>query len=402
MSISVESRKLPGVTLVRFMEDGAVALKSVPDSLNVLWRNASETLREETHHALARACLWNLVAYSGTPGHPRESSRSASRIETLLEEVTARVPGRVIHLEQWDDDAPRTEGTEVEARVGTHCLHSGPGPHMVCCEQINLSGYGDRGRSHFAAGVRSLLVPDLPVALLWLDEVPRKGRLLAQLLELSDRLIIDSQRTHDAESLLAVRDLQAATPGKVTDLSWLRLKPLRYLVADCFDPPERAEQLAALEGLTLETTEAGRNTGLLLAGWLLSRCGCGPAKAEDAPEGMARWRVPRADGKAFPLQMAVKDAGSGADGPDTDRDGGLDGILRIEILAGGDRFELHDVDAAHMAVTTPDRTLPSVPLRESDEPGLVAEALAARLHDTIYAEALAAAAELVESEQWTR
>jgi Glucose-6-phosphate dehydrogenase subunit N-terminal domain/Glucose-6-phosphate dehydrogenase subunit C-terminal domain len=394
MTVLVNTYDVGSASLVHFEETEPIGLGSVQDGLSALWRLASEQVQEEQDAALARACLWNLVAFHSNPKRRRgDSSGEAHRIETLLREVTVSVPARVIHLEEWRDEAAPVPGKEVEAWVGTHCLHTGPGPHLLCCEQINLAGYGEPGHSHFPALVRALLVPDIPVALLWLDDVPRKGRLLGQLLELSDRMIVDCQHTTDPTTLLAVQDLQRATPGKVTDLSWLRLSALRHLVADFFDPPGRAEQLQRMERILIETSPEGRNTGFLLLGWLLSRCGYSQVKAVDlgGTQDAYRWQVPRGKAKGFPLDFIVREG-----------DGGLDGVFCIQIEAGGDTFALRDVDPEHMSMQGPDRDLPRVALRERDEPELVADALTGSLHDPVYEQALNLAAALVESQQWHR
>jgi len=394
VSIDVSRLALPNAELVVLGETEPVSLPAVQDALSALWRLASEQVQEEQDAALARACLWNLVAYHSNPKRSRgDSAGVAHRIELLLQQVTVGVPARVIHLEEWRHEAAPEPGREVEAWVASHCLHTGSGPHLVCCEQINLAGYGEDGHSHFPALVRALLVPDLPVALLWLDEVPRKGRMLGQLLRISDRMIIDTQQTTEPASLQAVDDLLRASPRKVVDLSWLRLGALRHLVADFFDAPARAQQLQRLERVLIETSPEGRNTGYLLVGWLLSRCGITAVRSVDLGPKSAdlRWEAQRADGTWFPLDFQVHQGY-----------GGQDGVFCIQIEAGGDTFALRDVDAEHMSVQGPDRNLPSVALREPDEPGLVVEGLGANLHGQVFGEALAMAVQLVECAQWNQ
>jgi Glucose-6-phosphate dehydrogenase subunit N-terminal domain/Glucose-6-phosphate dehydrogenase subunit C-terminal domain len=391
MSVMVNTEDVANGSLVLFEETEPVGLPAVQETLSALWRLASEQVQEEMDDALSRACLWNLVPFHSNPKRRRgDSAGEAHRIETLLRQVTVSVPARVIHLEEWRNEAAPEPGKEVEAWVSSHCLHTAQGPHLVCCEQVNLAGYGEQGHSHFPALVRALLVPDLPVALLWLDDVPRKGHVLGELLQLSDRMIIDNQHTTDPVSLTAVHELLSASPGKVTDLSWLRLNPLRHLLADFFDPPGRAEQLQHLERILIETSPEGRNSGLLLLGWLLSRCGYEEYRGAK-PEGDSalHWQVQRGKGKGIPLDFRM---GEGY--------GGLDGIFCIRIEAGGDAFELRDVDPEHMSMEGPDRTLPRVALRESSEPELVGQALSADPHDPVYAAALAAAARLVACARW--
>jgi hypothetical protein len=392
MSVTVKQLELPHAQLAQYGETDPVALTAVQDALSALWRAASEQAQQEHGEALARACLWNLVAFHSNPQRPRgDSGGEASRIAQVLRQSTASVPARVIHLQEWRDASAPAPGQEVEAWVSTYCLLGQGAPRYVCCEQINLAGYGEKGHSHFPALVRALLVPDLPVGLLWLDDVPRKGRVLGQLLAMSDRMLIDNQHTTDPASLTAVHELLRGAATRVADLSWLRLNPLRHLVAEFFDPPERAAQLAQLERILIETSPEGRNTGLLLAGWLLSRCGFGQVRSVELGNGgtARRWQAQGPQGRSVLLDFLVRDGY-----------GGLDGIFCIQIEAGGDTFALHDVDPEHMSVAGPDRTLPRVTLRENTEPGLLVEALATPLPDPVYTEALATAAALVESDQW--
>jgi len=392
MSVTVKELELPYAQVTQFGRDEPVELSSVQDALSALWRHASEQAREQHGQALPRACLWNLVAFHSNPKRPRgDSGGAASRIAQVLRQATASVPARVIHLQEWRDASAPAPGKEVEAWVSTYCVLAEGAPRFVCCEQVNLAGYGDKGHSHFPALVRALLVPDLPVALLWLDDVPRKGRMLGQLLEASDRMVIDNQHTTDPASLTAVHDLLRDSSALVADVSWLRLSAVRHLLADFFDPPERSEQLGHLERILIETSPEGRNPGMLLAGWLLSRCGYTTVRAVELGDGgqSRRWQAGNAAGHTFPLDFQVRDGY-----------GGADGIFCIQIVARGDIFALHDVDPEHMSVEGPDRKLPRVALRENTEPGLLVEALATPLPDPIYAEALATAAALVESDEW--
>jgi hypothetical protein len=384
-----------GDALRTFSQEDPIGLSQVENELSALWRQASEALQAgqapEEGAGLARACEWNLVNYQAHPkSHPGHAEGEPERMEVLLTRVTVSVPARVLHLEHWDPAMATAPGKEVETWVSNTCLVRASGPSVVCCEEVHLAGYGDKGLSHFPALVRALLNPDLPVALLWLDDVPRKGRMLGQLLQLSDRMVIDTQLTEHADSLVAVRELRRSTRVRLVDLGWMRLIPLRHLVAEFFDEPERVSQLEQMESITIETSPNGRNTGLLVLGWLLSRCGYTDVSAVDLGEQQSeyRWSVKHND-RSFPLTLRIREG-----------NGGLDGIFSLEIRAGGDAFSLRDADPEHMSVVGPDRNLPNVPLREWDDVGLLVEALGGHSADKVYGEALEMAATLADSEQW--
>ncbi|MEE8436538.1 MAG: glucose-6-phosphate dehydrogenase assembly protein OpcA [bacterium] len=397
MTISVNRKAFPSSDLVLLDHGEAVDISQVESCLTGLWRAASEHSQEEREEGLALARLWNLVSYrAGAQASPsasgEEPGEEAETPGALLERVTMSMPARVIHLKDLRHVPPPAPGKDVEARVESHCLISHSGSKMVCCEAIHLTGYGEVGHSHFPAVLRALLVAHLPVALLWLDEVPRKGRLLGELLAMSDRLLVDTQRTSDTSSLLAVNDLMRNAGEQMVDLGWLRLRPMRYLVADFFDPPGRAEQLQRMEGITIETSPKGFNSGLMMAGWILSRLGLGESQGLTPVqgEGNLRWNMAHGAG-VFPLDFSIREGY-----------GGLDEIFRFEIRAGGDVFEIRDVDPEHVSISGPDRQLPSIALRESDGAELVVAALGGAPADVVFAQALGVAAHLVETLQWNQ
>lgn len=413
MTLSVNHKAFPSSDLVLLDHGEAVHINQVESCLTQLWRSASEHSQQEGKGALALARLWNLVSYHTGPQAPPPASGDDTGDGTandtandtgdvtgdvpeppgaLLERVTMSIPARVIHLLHLQGDPPPGPGMEVEARVGNHCLISHAGSRMVCCEAIHLTGYGAAGQSHFPAVLRALLVPHLPVALLWLDEVPHRSRLLGELLGMSDRMLVDTQRTSDTSSLLAVHDLMRNAGGQIVDLGWLRLRPMRHLVADFFDPPGRAEQLEKLEGIAIETSPKGLNSGLMMAGWVLSRLGLGESQGliPVQGEGNLRWKMAHGAG-VFPLDFSIREGY-----------GGLDEIFRFELRAGGDVFEIRDVDPEHVAVSGPDRQLPRIALRESEEAELVVAALGGAPADAVFAKALGVAAHLVETLQWSQ
>jgi len=392
MSLSVTRKDMAPSEWVGLRESEPVGIEQVQKTLSALWCSASETLREE-EEALALARLWNLVAFHSNPGRERgDSGGTADRIQALLEKVTMSLPARVIHLEEWRDEATHEPGREIEARVGTHCLRSPGGHKIVCCQEINLAGYGEKGHSHFPALVRALLAPDLPMALIWLDDVPRRGRVLGQLLGMSDRVLVDSQHTTDSASIPAVLELCEAGTGHVVDLGWLRLTPLRHLVADLFEGPGRSGQLARIESIRIESSPKGRNTGMLLLGWLLARCGYDPVQAIDlgGRKDRSSWSV-TGHGRTFPVEFGIQEG-----------DGRQDGIFVIEIRADDDTFLLKDVDPWHMTVQGPDGEIPRVPIRDAEDDELVVMGLGGRGEDPIYLEALNMTTRLVEMEQWNQ
>jgi hypothetical protein len=368
-----------------FSSRGSIDFSRVEQELAALWRQAGERASDQGQ-AVTRACLWNLVECQ-----PLAEGKQAAPSDAV-DEVGTIVPSRLIRLRARPVGEAPQSGREVEAWVSARCNPSSGGGHQIRTEEIRIAGYGEASLSHFPALVRALLVPDLPVALIWLAEPPRKGRLLRDLLRLSDRILIDSQPGGDPGVLPRVNDLVQDTQATFVDLGWMRLTPMRYLLASLFDPPGRADQLHRIERLRIDTTPNGRNTGLLMLGWLLTRLGRVEVKAEDSGgmEASYTWKA-RLMARQFPIEFHVREGA-----------GGLDGLLALEIAAGGDRFAMRQVDEEHIALDGPDHAGQKLALHGWSDPELLVAGLGAPGIDALYPQALAKAANLIEAEDWNR
>lgn len=374
---------------IRLGSQQPVELGAVESAFTGLWRAAGEQCTGGGKASVVRACLLNLVVHLPGPGAAPEQK---DRIERLLAEVTQSIPSRVIRLQLCEArDAPPDQ--DVQAWVATHCAPHPDGGGTIFAEEVTLAAYGEKGTSHFPPLVRALRVPDLPTVLLWLHGLPPKGRLLGQLLQASDRLLVDSHFMTEAGALITLQDLQRGARS-LTDLGWMRLTPVRYLIAKLFDPPGHGEKLFALEGVEVETTPDGLNEGFLLLGWLLSRSGHREFKAVDlgGDARRFRWHVRRGN-RSFPVDLSTRPGFTGRD---------YDGILRLSILGGGERYALEQVDEEHVSLESPYHTQQRVALHGWEDAELIVSALQATGTDRVYSEALAVAAGLMDTEAWNQ
>lgn len=169
----------------------------------------------------------------------------------------------------------------LEASISAHCWRSTGGNRHVCSEEVILLG----GRTHerqLASAVLALLVPDIPLAVWFMGDVVVQGRLATGLVDEANRVIVDSSR---ADDVLRVFDtacrLREEQDVRVADLAWLRLAGWRALVAQLFDEPEHAPELARITRISIEGAP-GASEPLLFAGWLVSRLGYTPADVTSA------------------------------------------------------------------------------------------------------------------------
>jgi len=301
------------------------------------------------------------------------------------------VPSRVIRLEVGSEDYCAT-APQLEAKVSTHCITIPGGGLEICAEEILLVACGEEGINHFPALVRALLVPDIPVALVWLGSLPHKGRILKQLISLSQRMLIDTQSSVRESHLVQVNDLERFTQANLVDLGWMRLTPVRYLLAGLFDPPGRAQDLGQVEHIRVATMPQSGNTGFLMLGWLLSRLGVTSVKAmeDTSPTPRFRWKAHLGD-RTFEVELTSHLG-----------DGGLDGILQVEILAGGHRYAMTQLDHLHVLLESPDCEQKKLALHGWDNAELVVAGLGGQGMDNLYPQVLAMTATLAEEESWNQ
>jgi glucose-6-phosphate dehydrogenase assembly protein OpcA len=248
---------------VKVLSGGAPFAADVRDlgrELQRLWE--STVSGDDTK--VVRSCTRNLVLIV-----PDEAVANAAR--GVIAGVAERHPARAFLVAA----APPDEPQRLQAVLEAHCQMRGGGKH-VCCESIALE-VGSAARRRAASAIVPLLVPDLPVLVFAGRGLDWNDELLARLLDVADRLVIDSRRVADPARLMA--DLAAhrrTDRWGPADLEWLRLAPWREAVASALDDPEAAA--VAAEADTLEIGYRARVAGpggeagaALLAGWILDR-----------------------------------------------------------------------------------------------------------------------------------
>ena len=173
-------------------------------------------------------------------------------------------PSRALVALASDDDA----GTTFDARV--FCGAGGAQGALVCSDLVTLTA--GRGGLALPSLVQSLLLPDLPVFLLWRADPGFAPMVLEQLWSVASRVVFDS--TLQEGTLEALPRLLRRQPDRhVTDLSWTKVTGWRAAVARPFDVPENARALRRLDRLEIHHAGHSDAQAQLTAAWLLSRTG---------------------------------------------------------------------------------------------------------------------------------
>jgi glucose-6-phosphate dehydrogenase assembly protein OpcA len=218
-------------------------------------------------HQGARAHVVDLVAYTTSPS-------IASEVHEAVAGARSNRPSRAL-IAVGDPAASDVVGeTEVFAEPPSDR------DALVCSEVVRLTGPPDSDA--LAAMVASLLVPDLPVFVLWLAPPDFDRPPFPALRTLATRIVTDSIR--HPSTLDALPGMIANGPQVVTDLAWTKITGWREILAGLFDLPDHARLLGQLETVEIQYVRGSDSQARLFAGWLASTTGTTPRTTLDPVE----------------------------------------------------------------------------------------------------------------------
>ena len=242
-------------------DDLRVDLAAIEKSLSDIWRGE----KKEGDHAVTRAALWNVVVHTSSSEHQAVASETLCR-------AAAKVPQRTIIVRcNPSDDA------ELSSWISANCHRIGDG-QQVCSEEISIVA-GGAYIHRVPPVVNALLIPDMPVAVWWLGDLPNEDEAHVEaFLEPADRLIIDSVFFDSPADLALVSRFAERTATAPADLNWVRLEEWRTATALAFDPPAMRNRLRHIRRLRVTASARSSYFGesvesLLFAAWLTAQGG---------------------------------------------------------------------------------------------------------------------------------
>lgn len=164
---------------------------------------------------------------------------------------------------------PEAEEHAAQGQVSGHCRLTDSGDVHICCEQIVLTATG-QAVERLPASVAGLLVPDLPVILWWMG-IPHWDDAMDRLIEISDRLIVDSREFADISLMRKPADEHPQIG--LGDLNWIRIRQWREMTAEIFDDTRFLPYLSQVEKLDVRYADGkgDPSQAWLYAGWFVSR-----------------------------------------------------------------------------------------------------------------------------------
>lgn len=250
------------------------SIRAVESHLAGLWSATTTTdgdpLVTEKGLPHARASVLNLIATV-------PDVAAAERVVATMLGLGMRHPSRAIVL-VCD---PHADGAGIDASVTAHCHPAAGSGDKVCYEEVVLTVRGEPA-DHLSGVVAPLLIHDLPTLVWWPGDPPFADPIFDQLVEVGDRLIIDSGDFADLG--LGMRRLAPLRRRSgIGDLSWRRIGWWQELTAQFFDAPRFRRYLPNLNRLVIRYAvppggvESGDGVAshlaqpLLFSGWIASR-----------------------------------------------------------------------------------------------------------------------------------
>jgi glucose-6-phosphate dehydrogenase assembly protein OpcA len=213
---------------------------------------ALSDLRRHEQRAAVRTSVLTLVAVVA-------DQAEADNALDVVADLGARHPARTIVLVVGDEEGGDQGRSGLDACASVHVV--GREGTAVCYEDVVLRVRGP-ARHHLDSVVDPFTLPDLPVVVWMPSRLPALGD---PLLEVADRLVVDSRAVPEGGDVLA-RVAVLARRLAVTDLSWSRLSPWRSLLAGMFEGRAHRPFLAGVQRVHVAGNSAPRH---LLGGWLL-------------------------------------------------------------------------------------------------------------------------------------
>lgn len=279
-------------------------VEAIEHRLSNLWQGKLPGASTALNGVPTRTSVLNLVICA-------TSESLAERAGRVVDHLSIHHPSRII-LFSPEPGQPPFE-TRVEARLSVQ-PDDGDEQHPITYEQIAIATPPD-GLPHVPSIINSLVLPDLPTYLWWPGQPPLHDRQLQAVIEVADRLIVDTiEFSHCVSNLIRIAALHRRLDecASICDLNWYRLDHWRQMTAQFFDMPAYQWALEDVDRLTVEYGQAHGAShnpiqALLFIGWAASRLGWELSRLEwSSSTGEARFLAGSPGGRDVSVELRPK------------------------------------------------------------------------------------------------
>ncbi len=208
-----------------------VSPADIQSELNRIWESLETT-------NVARACLFNLIFYT-------QKNHRAPYIQRIAQKVVEKFPSRVIFVTV--DKAAKEDFLKTEVSI----LSSSKGEFDVACDYIQIDAAGtSHERVPFV--VLPHILPDLPVYLVWGEDLSKGDPLCYQLEQFANRLIFDSEATENLPRFASsILEHYERANSDIADLNWARTESWREMFSMAFYSKDNLAQIERSKKITI-------------------------------------------------------------------------------------------------------------------------------------------------------
>lgn len=207
-----------------------------------------------------RSALFTLIIYAKKDNHLQD-------LQTLAKSVISRFPCRILFVINDPKGSDFIRTSVSSEGLGKNHLN-------VYCEQIKIEVAGSYCDRDYYLVLPHLLC-DLPVYLLWTDQLSLDNSFFKKISPLVSRVIIDSDTYYDlnvyCKSLLTFMNTCSCSCG---DLNWSALSGWRLILNNIFSNPEMSALLLEPKNIKITYQEGGGKNALIeaffFAAWIAS------------------------------------------------------------------------------------------------------------------------------------
>ncbi len=180
-----------------------------------------------------RSCLFNLIVYA-------HQNDRIEYIDATIKKTIEKFPARIIKviLDKKCKKAPQT-------KVAALSTKNSP----IFCDVIEISLHPDTINT-VALRVLPFLLPDLPLYLLYSEDLEKTNPFFPHLKRYITRIIFDSELTNDLGQFAKIA-LKQYAPCDIADLNWGRISSWRELMASLFHNARELAHLKKTKQITL-------------------------------------------------------------------------------------------------------------------------------------------------------
>lgn len=213
--------------------------------------------------ANCRTALFNLVIYT-------HDSLRIEYCNRVVEMVSKQFPCRIFFIES-------TKETTGELNLNFSVLGEEKGKSFSS-DFIHIKASGE-GLTRVPYLIIPYLIPDLPIFLLWDEDITKDSQILSSLRPLATRIIYDSESMDDLKSFTAHMMQQLHNcKTEIIDMNWVRIAGWREVIAKTFDTAYRFDLLKKSTSIDLvyndrgnELTVCKQTQAYYLQAWIASR-----------------------------------------------------------------------------------------------------------------------------------